>query len=419
MPSFEQMNLYGALAIIGTPLQLIIAIALFAHLLPLRKGWPRAVVGAFVFELFSILVMLILGSPVVGILGYELSQLLVFALILGASVLVVCSVFEASFWTALFCCTAGYTLQNIVSGATGLVWLLLGNDPGVLSHTITRVWIALACMGVIYPLAYFVFIRQIRSQGLARLENRRMLVMMPVVVGAIIGFDIVVKWLTESGIPLWSIVLLRAFHFIVCVFCVWIEYELLVNTQLEIQRATMEQVLSEHEHQYRQARGNINAINARMHDIRHAVARLANTDGIESEALKDIVREIAVYDSQANTGNEALDTALSERRFMLEAQGKVLTCMADGSALSFMAAADVYALFGSLLDAVAASDASSISLVVRESLGATSIHIETNGSAPDATQLEAARSIAARYKGAFSTLDGKSSFHVNVLFPAR
>jgi hypothetical protein len=50
----------------------------------------------------------------------------------------------------------------------------------------------------------------------------------------------------------------------------------------------------------------------------------------------DIAKEVRVYDSTVSTGNDALDVILSEKSLVCERRGITLSCMADGSAISFM-----------------------------------------------------------------------------------
>ena len=92
---------------------------------------------------------------------------------------------------------------------------------------------------------------------------------------------------------------------------------------------------------------------------------------------------MAVYDSQAKTGNEALDTILTEKGLLCEREGISLSVIADGHALDALAPHEVYSFFGNALDnaidAVRALDDSgqrSISLTVRRVGELATIHVE-------------------------------------------
>ena len=150
-----------------------------------------------------------------------------------------------------------------------------------------------------------------------------------------------------------------------------------------------------------------------------AVGRIADADGVGGDALRELIREVEVYDLHVLTGNEALDTVLTERSLTFAREGITLSCIADGTAISFMAPADVYALFGCVLDAAAACGGASVSLAVRERLGGVSVHVEALGNEPNADMLRPAQDIVARYGGTLSTLTRDGAWHINLLFPAQ
>lgn len=72
--------------------------------------------------------------------------------------------------------------------------------------------------------------------------------------------------------------------------------------------------------------------------------------GIPLQAIEQMENSIRVYDSIFNTGDDALDTLLTEKSLYCAAHGITLAAMADGSAIAFMERSDVYALFGNILD---------------------------------------------------------------------
>ena len=76
--------------------------------------------------------------------------------------------------------------------------------------------------------------------------------------------------------------------------------------------------------------------NYRLHmkRSREEVIGLRLFKGIACAAqLGDIAREVDVYDSTVRTGNEALDTILTEKSLMCSGEGIVLTVIANGAAL--------------------------------------------------------------------------------------
>ena len=402
----------------------VIGILLFSAPLPRRNRFGLRMVATLVALL---LVYAALSAFFLGMSGprsgpfFYASQFNVYSMLLLALVAATVFVYDTNLWTALFCCSAGYTVENLASGATELVWTIIGGGSvqSGAYQTPPRYAVAFLCTAIVFVATYLLVTRRLIKGGLHRIEDRSMLVMMAVTILVIIGFDLLIKGLTEQGLSLDAVVLLRCFHGLACVFTLSMEFQLLITSRAEAQRDTMERVLAEHERQYEAARESVAAVNARMHDIRHNIARIADADGLSRESIRELVREVTVYDSHVRTGNEALDTALTERRLSLGRAGVALTCVADGAALSFMAPADTYALFCALLDAVADTGATSASLVVRETLGTTSVHVETNGTAANDALLRPVAEVARRNGGTLTTLAQDGAFHVNLLFPAQ
>lgn len=403
--------------------RIALGIWLFTESLPLRDN-ARLRVPATLLCLMAVYALVSFATyiplPTMTGLSFSLAQLVTFSLLLVACVDATMAVYDTNVWTALFCCSAGYTLQNLASGTVELVWSLLGGGaPGTPGFfTPPRLAVSLLCTAAVYVVAYLSITRYLRREGLGRIEDRRMLVMFALTILVIIGFDLVIKWLVEQGVATGAMVLLRCFHGLACAFTLTMEFELLVRRRTEAERDTLTQVLAEHDRQYESARGTIAAVDARMHDIRHAVGRIADADGLPREAVRDLVREVNLYDARVRTGNEALDTALTERGLRLRRKGGRLSCVADGAALAFMAPADTYSLLTTLLDMVP-DDNAEISLAIRMALGTASLHIEWASSGSQVDMPEAARAITARYGGALTTLERDGRLHVNVLFPGQ
>lgn len=328
--------------------QLLIPIVLLTYRLPRR---PRfAVRGVLIVVALLALAVAPLATGLVTGLD-TIQTFVVFSALLAVFVGAILFVFDVRPWTALFCATAGYTLQNIASGTSLLLQMLI---TGHASASLTEPLGALVSIGVpllVYGVGYLAFVRRVNVKGLLDVENHLMLLMFAIVVIAVIGLDILIKGLVFYGVPFRFLVLLRIVHPMVCVFVLFSEYELLYAKHADEERAETERLLAERERQYRLSRENIEAINIKCHDIRHQIRHLAdNGSVVDGAVLADIAREVNVYDSVVETGNEALDTILTEKSLACSSENIVFTVMAEGSALGFMAPADIYALFGNALD---------------------------------------------------------------------
>lgn len=314
-----------------------------------------------------------------------MGQFLLFSLLLGYAVVAVLWLYDVPFRHALFCCTLGYTMQNLASGADGLLVLLAVRLGGVgEGDVIARSIMANIALLATYLPCYLVLVRTINRAGTVQVEQQATAGVFVIVILVVILFDVMNKALSYGPTSLFVLVMLRVIHGAACIFVLFAQYEMLFAQRLRTEAVTTKRLLAEQQRQYELSRENIEAINIKCHDIRHQIRHLGETGtAVDAAVLADIAREVSVYDATVRTGNEALDTILTEKRLVCEGEGITLTCMADGHALDFLAPAELYALFGNALDnaieatrQVADPAARSISLTVRQVGEMVAIHVE-------------------------------------------
>ena len=381
------LNARWAIQILVT---LAIPIFLLAHRLPGRKdSVPRAVAALAALALAAVTPV---ASGAVTGLGGEAS-FVVFSALLAVFVGIIMFVYDTGPWPALFCATAGYTIQNLSSGLHILIAVLISHRATAQLDEPLSTILGIAVPLVVYAVSYLMFVRRIAKTEMTVIQDWSMLLMFAVVVFVIIGFDIVIKTTVWDGIRYNNLVLLRLVHAALCVFVLFAEYEILYARRMSSEKAETERLLAERERQYRLSRENIEAINIKCHDIRHQIRHFADRgEVVDKDALESIAREVDVYDSVVETGNEALDTILTEKNLACSNEGIVLSCIADGAALDFMAPSDIYSFFGNALDnaieatrRVSDPDRRSITLNVARRGGMVAVSVENyydEGAAP-------------------------------------
>jgi sensor histidine kinase regulating citrate/malate metabolism len=105
--------------------------------------------------------------------------------------------------------------------------------------------------------------------------------------------------------------------------------------------------------QYQFSKENMDLINRKFHDMKHqlaAISQMENADGRKAAVVQELEDMMYASDSYAQTGNEALDTILTEKGLYCGAHDIRWTCVADGSFLNFMDVVDLYTLMGNALD---------------------------------------------------------------------
>ena len=354
------------------------------------------------------------------------------------------AVYECPLWTSVFCCSMAYSLENLSSAVErtiGVAWPL-STYPTPLIQGSIRYWVfSLLVFAAVYPL----FIKRIEKNGLLLIDDPVVVVVAALVIVINMMLDLVVKDIIvpDLGVPEYDTTMLNAIYLLLCVYIMYSVFEIVYNRRLQMNMAAIERLRATEARQYQMSRENIEAINIKCHDLKHQIRALASGDAtVSSRVLDEISREVDVYDSVVKSGNDALDTILTEKRLLCESRKITLTCVADGGALAFMAAADIYALFGNALDnAIEAverlddPERRSIGLVVRRTGDMVSIHVENyfdgnisfggeglpNTRKPDEANhgfgVRSMRMIAESLGGSLTCRTQEDVFHLDALLP--
>lgn len=373
------------------PLSYMIPLLIIMGTLRKRSRYPLRAIGSIV--LFVIYFRGMLGLQPNAATAWDSPAsisilLLVYVAVLLLMVIVVLACCNVSFAYAFFYAAAAYTVQNISFITRILVSEVLFSSmappngmPGL------NLLLSLASIALGAALFYLLFIRKLGTAGLDVVSNKSAIFAISATLFFNIAFSAACSSLPQDILNPNQVLTFRATQVGLGVLILYMEYELLLNRQLKIEAATTDQLIHDRERQYEISRDTIDAINIKMHDIRHQIRHLE--DGSEGTAVLDreVLREIAsgvnVYDSSVKTGNEALDTILTEKSLLCDSLGIEFTCSADGSRLSFLSPAELYSLFGNMLDnAIEATrdledpEKKVIALGVRFKAGLITIHEE-------------------------------------------
>lgn len=339
--------------------------------------------------------------------AFYLTTLVTFSLIMVGVVAAIHYLFDVRWLVAVFAGTAGYTVQNLASGVDEVA-SVLATGHGILGFSDARYFVCyLVVSALVYVPYWMLFVRAVRRAGVSLVRDRSIVVLMFLAMAVVIGFDLIIKNLTDwYAIGVGMVLPLRIIHGLACVFVLWLLYVLLVRSSLQVDVAVQRRITEERDRAYELSRKSIEVVNARLHDIRHSVLHLLDEadPNLDRSTLAEVSRQISVYDSRVHTGNDALDTVLSEKSLSCSQQGITLTCVADGHALSFMPAGETYTLFEELLDSAVDTGTTSVSLTVRQSKGVVSIHVECDGKGGSPVVPPDAFRIAVRHGGSVTVI---------------
>ncbi len=132
----------------------------------------------------------------------------------------------------------------------------------------------------------------------------------------------------------------------------YFQTELFKKSIIEQELKTMNLLWENQKIQYNLRKENIELINQKCHDIKHqiaAVKTIAKSENID-KYLNEIGSAALIYDSLVQTGNEVLDTILSEKSLYCEANGIHINNVVDGKKLDFIDPIDLYTILGNAID---------------------------------------------------------------------
>lgn len=351
----------GSLALEGPALsvysilKLALAVWLFSRALPLRQPSAPRVAGMLAAVGVAAVASVGLGFSVFPTLTDDFSFVTAVATFVGVLALAVAAqlvVWECSLWTAIFCCSMAYLLENLSSSvdmvlSTAFPYTVL--PPPLLEGSL-RYWAAAAA---VYAVAYLLLIRRVEKGGLLSISDPVMVVTAALAIVVNMMLDLVIKDIATPtfGLPGHYVAVLRGIYLILCVYVMYSAYEIVYTRRLKLNMAAVERLRATEARQYEMSRENIEAINLKCHDLRHQIRELASGAAmVDGRVLDELGQQVDVYDSVVKSGNDALDTILTEKSLVCQKRGITLSVIADGALLDFMAPADLYSLFGNALD---------------------------------------------------------------------
>lgn len=131
----------------------------------------------------------------------------------------------------------------------------------------------------------------------------------------------------------------------------YLQNELFKKSELRGELEMMNLLWEMEKEQYQFSKENIALINQKCHDLKHQIRALRNASQEEiNKYLDEIEESVQIYEAIVKTGNEVLDTILTEKSLYCKKKGITVSCVADGSQLDFIDTVDLYAILGNAID---------------------------------------------------------------------
>ncbi|MDE5721378.1 MAG: GHKL domain-containing protein [Clostridia bacterium] len=311
--------------------------------LPRRKlFWLRAVAGLIVCWAVRLGLVLLVGEIHVGITlnRFLLGTTFLFIFVLCMACTFFC--YRCNIWAVLFCGITGYCMQFVTYKVYEFIPLFIFN-PDKVVETVLLVVITAA----LYAVFWAVVLRKTDYRGIYNKHIPQFMVAISIVLltnylHVFAGIAILRVGSAEILTYYYILAMLAA------AFAVFIEFGILGKNNESNEKIILKQLLSQQREQFLSEKQNIELVNIRCHDVRHQLRELQS--GIAPEAMDKIMQAINIYDTKAETGNEALSIALAKYGLYCAQNGVRLTYMVDGTRLNFIPPYELYSLFGNAIE---------------------------------------------------------------------
>ena len=146
--------------------------------------------------------------------------------------------------------------------------------------------------------------------------------------------------------------LVTIFAQVYCLTILYMQNALFKKSAMSAELRVLNMLHRQQEKQYAVSKENIDLINQKCHDLKHQIAALRDIVSEEEreEYLKEIEDSIQIYSAIVKTGNEVLDTLLTEKSLQCVKRNISIDCAADGTLLTFFDPVDLYTIFGNAID---------------------------------------------------------------------
>ena len=360
-----------------------------------------------------------------------------YLLMIATAALCVYACFDTRIKNILFFFMAAYAVQN---AAYNLIRIVIAVS-GVAYRGRAGCWIQFGGYLLSYVLYDLLFVRKLKNTDDIDWENKTIVSVSVITLAVVYVLSSFFTTLLD-GKETALIVVGRGYAFLCCMLELVMQLSLSYRTRQKQENEILELLLQTEQKQHRQSRENVELLNIKAHDIKHQLAAL-RAGAPDGGLFRELENTLSVYENTARTGNSALDAVLTEKSLYCSQHDIRLSCIVDGSALSFISDMDTYSLFGNILsnaiESVSREEAPEkriIDLNIGKRDGFVKIHAENYCAEkivfedglpvtrkPDKAYhgfgVKSIRYLTEKYGGTLSLGQNEDMFYLNILFPLK
>lgn len=330
--TFGRVEFYGAVAMMWA------AAVLYLFPLKRRRRWGLRVAACFAI------------SPVMAEILNLLPQLSIFCRIVFCYAFLVCMLLfcgSIRWSTACYCGIWALMTQQLTIELALLI--RVAGEAALLSDA---GW--LIVFGLFFLMSYCILgltvARFMPERGQYHVGPRQLISAWGMLVlFEILFYTLFVKHSFPPEKTSWGAAIFSQFY---CATVFYLQNELFKKSSMRKELDTLKLLQHQQKEQYELAKENIALINRKCHDLKHQMAAMRRMGDVQDKEkyLQEIEDSVRIYDCMIQTGNEVLDTILTEKSLVCEANHITIQCVADGKRLSFIDPVDICTMFGNALD---------------------------------------------------------------------
>ncbi len=307
-----------------------------------------------------------------------------YLLLLFVSMIFIYFLFDTSWKTIISRSVIAWCIQHIE-------YVLINESIGIglwnetrSEHLVVYIIISIVSCIAIYFIFYKFLKKYIKLKGIDDFHTKTETVMNIIILVVLVSFTFfcqgVFYW-DKSGNYFFKAAF---FDVLICLIFIISQLRAYRIKYVEIQKRNEEQIFSERLKQYEHSKNNVEIINHKIHDFKQQIYALKHMNNSnQDDILNEVNERISIFDSYYQTGNDAFDIILTEKKMLAEKENIKMTVLGNGKLLNFMQQMDIYVLFGNMLDnAIEAcerlenNEEKIISMTLKENAGF--IYIEQN-----------------------------------------
>ncbi|SEA92718.1 GHKL domain-containing protein [Pseudobutyrivibrio sp. ACV-2] len=334
-------------------IELLLAMAISTVQLKRRENFAKKVFGAAM--------LLLVICRFLPIVAYNtISLMFIFLFLFFIMLVFAYFCFDEPVYNILFCGVTAYTTQHIAFETYNFILTVTGmanygdvyQENSLPNINIITILVYFLSYCMIYWMIWVLMSYLLYDEedfdigaGYTKLFLTFIIVLVDVVLNAVLVYGVGDK---KLPVPVYVVMYLQSI--LCCALALAVHFALLWREQEKKEVVRVKELWNADKLMYERVQESIDLINIKCHDLKFQIREIrSGSQSSVDENLKEIEAAISIYTSCIKTGNDVLDTILTERSLQCEYEKIRLIHIVDGAVLSNISPNQLYSLFGNAI----------------------------------------------------------------------